>query len=191
MRALRLLLVVASACRPSESGTADTTDTTDTTDTGTTPATTADGSTSDVTGSTAATDGPTSTGTHDTHDTHANSTTADGSTTHSDPPVTDYCNCMLENCHDQYHTLWGEDHQASEAMCKAAAAAVPSVGVPAMSGDSLECRLHFCTIGRDDPAACASALGAAPCPLDTSPPTSKPGDPRTRARRNQVRDTTP
>jgi hypothetical protein len=70
---------------------------------------------------------------------------------------------MLENCHDQYHETWGEDHRQSEAMCKAAAEAVPSVGMPAMSGDSIECRLYFCTIGHDDPTACESALGAAPC----------------------------
>jgi hypothetical protein len=70
---------------------------------------------------------------------------------------------MLESCHDQYHATWGEDHEASEAMCKAYAESVPSVGEPAMSGDSLECRLHFCTIGHDDPTACDSALGAAPC----------------------------
>jgi len=74
-----------------------------------------------------------------------------------------YCFCMLENCHDQYHATWGEEHPQSEEMCLTAAEAVPSVGMPAMSGNSLECRLHFCELGHDDPTACDIALGAAPC----------------------------
>jgi hypothetical protein len=155
MRTLRsslLLLIIVSACTSSDSGTSGTAETGATGDTAS-PATTTDAGTSHVShashgdGSTAAAD------------TTAAITTTTGDTT----PVTDYCNCMLENCHDQYHELWGEDHQGGEAMCKAAAEAVPSVGKPAMSGDSLECRLHFCTIGHDYPPACPRALGAAPC----------------------------
>ncbi len=147
MRTLRssLLLVVVSACSSSDSGTSGTAETSTTGDTATSHAS----HVSHTDGSTGATD--------------ATATTTSITTTTGDAPVTDYCNCMLENCHDQYHERWGEDHQGGEAMCKAAAEAVPSIGVPAMSGDSLECRLHFCTLGHDDPAACASALGAAPC----------------------------
>ena len=70
---------------------------------------------------------------------------------------------MMPSASIAANTCCSEDHQSGEAMCKAAAEAVPSIGMPAMSGDSLECRLHFCTLGHDDPAACASALGAAPC----------------------------
>lgn len=161
MRTLRLwLCLVVSACAASDSGSSGTAETgasaTETamapgTTTATSHATHSHGSTGDAAAST---------------DTTAAITTTIGdetATAGDAPPVTDYCNCMLVNCHDQYHELWGEQHQASEAMCQAAAEAVPSVGVPAMSGDSLECRLHFCTLGHDDPAACASALGAAPC----------------------------
>lgn len=156
MRTLRssLLLVVVSACTSSDSGTSGTAETSTTGDTAP-PATTTDAATSHASHASHA-DGST-----DATDTTA--TTTSTTTTTGDSPATDYCNCMLENCHDEYHELWGEDHQGGEAMCKAAAEAVPSIGMPAMSGDSLECRLHFCTLGHDDPAACASALGAAPC----------------------------
>ncbi len=154
MRTLRsslFLVVVVSACTSSDSGTSGT-------------------------GETSTTDGATGHASHSSHvshtaasasttDTTAASTTTTGDQTTADSvsPATDYCNCMLENCHDQYHELWGEDHQGGEAMCEAAAEAVPSGGKPAMSGDSLECRLHFCALAPADPAACASALGAAPC----------------------------
>ena len=107
------------------------------------------------TGSTGATTGATTgmtTGdvtTHATHDSHASHTTTDTTDTQASTsststgggdPVADYCACMLENCHDQYHATWGEDHVASEAMCIAAAEALPSVGMPATDGNSLECR---------------------------------------------------
>lgn len=104
--------------------------------------------------------------TADTHADHGETThgeTTHGDPTHGDPTAAQYCACMLENCHDQYHATWGEEHPDSETMCMAAAEAVPSVGVPAMSGDSIECRLHFCELGHDDPAACDTALGTAPC----------------------------
>ena len=164
MRTLRfsLLLVVVSACTTSDSGTSGTAETSGTSATGDTTdvATSHASHASHTDGSGDATDTTTSLTTTVGDET---TTTGDESTAGVDAPVTDYCNCMLENCHDQYHELWGEDHQGGEAMCKAAAEAVPSIGMPAMSGDSLECRLHFCTIGHDEPAACASALGAAPC----------------------------
>lgn len=103
--------------------------------------------------------------TADTHAEHgtAEHGTSEGGTTGGGSLAEQYCLCMLESCHDQYHGTWGEDHDQSEVMCMAAAEAVPSVGVPATSGDSIECRLHFCAMGHDVPDACEAALGAAPC----------------------------
>jgi hypothetical protein len=98
----------------------------------------------------------------DSHGTDSHGTAETGTTDGSDLSG-DYCACMLVNCHDQYHGTWGEDHTESELMCLAAADAVPSVGAPAMSGDSIECRIHFCELGHDDPTACDAALGGAPC----------------------------
>jgi len=96
---------------------------------------------------------------HDTHDTHAETT----ATTGEQDPIAAYCGCMLVRCHDQYHATWGEDHEASEAMCAAAAAAVPSVGMPATMGNSLECRQHYCDLGEDEAGACDSAIGGGAC----------------------------
>ncbi len=142
------------------------------------------GSTTDSHGSTAATEAA------ETHASHASHTGDDGSTaattvggettigvttgathdhgssgapTEGGTPAEAYCACMLEHCHDQYHGTWGEDHVASEAMCEAAAEALPSVGMPATSGNSLECRMHYCELGHDDPAACESAIGGGAC----------------------------
>ncbi len=99
----------------------------------------------------------------ETHGSETHGSETHGETTAGDTPAAQYCACMLENCHDQYHATWGEEHPDSETMCLAAAEAVPSVGMPAMSGNSIECRLHFCELGHDDPAACDTALGTAPC----------------------------
>lgn len=153
-----LLLLALTACSSSDAGTTTAGETGGATDTTAGLTTTAAATTSGSAETTAET---TSGSTHATHTTADPDTTA--GTTGGDSPVADYCACMLENCHDQYHGTWGEDHRASEAMCKAAAAAVPSVGMPAMSGDSIECRLYFCALGHDDPTACDSAMGAAPC----------------------------
>jgi hypothetical protein len=65
---------------------------------------------------------------------------------------------MLDICHDQYHAMWGEDHVQSEMMCLADAGSWPTVGVPAMSGDSLECRYDACT--KKD---CEGATGSGAC----------------------------
>lgn len=78
-------------------------------------------------------------------------------------PIEAYCACMLERCHDQYHGTWGEEHESSEAMCIAAAGALPSVGMPATMGNSLECRQHYCDIGEDEAGACDSAIGGGSC----------------------------
>lgn len=111
------------------------------------------------------------TGTTHAHATDSTGPAHTGETTHAgtagttgEPSAIDvYCACMLENCHDEYHATWGEDHEASEAMCAAAAAAAPSVGVPATTGNSLECRLHYCELGEAVPGACASAMGGGAC----------------------------
>ena len=72
---------------------------------------------------------------------------------------------MLEYCHDAYHGTWGEDHIESEEMCIASAEAAPVAGEPAMSGDSIECRMHFCQVAADmgDESVCDNALGMGAC----------------------------
>jgi len=121
-------------------------------------------------------------GEHTTHDeptTHAEHTTgttghhhdSEAETHHDDTaaatgepsPLAAYCECMLEKCHDLYHATWGEDHEASEAMCLAAAAMAPITGMPATMGNSLECRQHYCDLGEAEPGACDSALGGGVC----------------------------
>ncbi|PCC71270.1 hypothetical protein SAMN02745121_04768 [Nannocystis exedens] len=97
---------------------------------------------------------PTSTG----HEHTATDPTTDGSS-----PAADYCECMLVNCHDQYHGTWGEAHPQSEINCNADAAMFPTVGTPAMSGDSLECRLYHCEQAAGDASLCEAAIGGAPC----------------------------
>lgn len=160
-----LLALLLGACGGSDTGTATAPD--PGTATGTTapaPASTSDGhvTTGGETHAHATDHHDASTGHHD--ETAAEHGSAEhGSETGGGTPAEMYCFCMLENCHDQYHGTWGEEHPQSEEMCLAAAAAVPSVGMPAMTGNSLECRLHFCALGHDDEAACDIALGAAPC----------------------------
>ena len=97
----------------------------------------------------------------DTGTTHAQTET--GTTGDALTPAQAYCQCMVLDCHDEYHGTWGEDHDMSEAMCEAAAAALPSVGMPATQGDSVECRIHYCELAKTDPAACASAIGGGSC----------------------------
>lgn len=149
MHSLRLTTTLAllstSACSPSDSGTSP--------------------------GSTTAETGHSHEPTEHSHDTGTETSrgsdeTHGGSTagTTGEPSLVDaYCECMLESCHDLYHSTWGEDHEQSVEMCKASLDGVPSVGAPAMSGDSIECRIHFCEVGHDDATACDSAMGAAPC----------------------------
>lgn len=126
---------------------------------------------SEPTSSTGASAGTTSgeaTG-HATHDHTSTATTGHATdptstaTTGDPSPLDAYCTCMLENCHDQYHGTWGEDHEIAEAMCAAAAAALPSVGMPATRGNSLECRQHYCELGRAVAGACDSAIGGGAC----------------------------
>ena len=107
---------------------------------------------------------------HDTGTTHEHATepgtdTTDDTGTTGEPatPAEAYCECMLVYCHDEYHGTWGEDHETSVAMCQAAAAALPGVGMPATQGNSIECRLHHCDLAKTDEAACASAIGGGMC----------------------------
>lgn len=136
--------------------------------------------------------GTTESGTdHDSHDTsgagtHEHTTTTGGSTTHEHAsehgstdhehptsttdtttgggsPVADYCECMLVHCHDQYHATWGEEHPMSELNCTADAEKLPTVGMPTMTGNSLECRLSHCQLAPDDASLCEAAIGGPPC----------------------------
>lgn len=97
---------------------------------------------------------------HETGTTHEHATEATG-----DPmdPAQAYCECMVVYCHDDYHGTWGEDHEMSEALCQAEADGLPSVGMPAMSGNSLECRSYYCDLAMTDATACASAIGGGSC----------------------------
>jgi hypothetical protein len=80
-------------------------------------------------------------------------------------PAEVYCNCMLTSCHDQYHSHFGPDtdEPAARAACLAEAAALPSAGMPATSGNSIECRMYFCEVGRTDETMCGGSIGEAPC----------------------------
>ncbi|MBX7078765.1 MAG: hypothetical protein K1X88_06210 [Nannocystaceae bacterium] len=91
-------------------------------------------------------------------DTHDHSVDSDG----TDPAVA-YCSCMLANCHEPYHTKFGEDEMAAEAACLAEAGAVPSNGAPTEMGNFIECRQHFCDAAMADPTVCTNALGDAVC----------------------------
>ena len=96
--------------------------------------------------------------------THAPTTAPETGTGGAAPsPAAAYCECMVVYCHDEYHGTWGEDHEVSVAMCEAEAAALPSLGMPATVGASIECRAHHCDLAQTDPAACASAIGGGSC----------------------------
>ncbi len=81
-----------------------------------------------------------------------------GSTGGDPPPLTEYCDCMLSKCHDQYHMKFGEDHVAAEMMCLAYAESIPTLGMPAESGASIECYYWACT-----QSDCTSAFGGGVC----------------------------
>jgi hypothetical protein len=80
-------------------------------------------------------------------------------------PAESYCNCMLTSCHDQYHAHFGpdSDEPAARAACLSEAAALPSVGSDVATGNSIECRMHFCVAGRTDEAMCPPSIGGPPC----------------------------
>lgn len=72
----------------------------------------------------------------------------------------DYCECMLFDCHDEYHARWGEDHVEAAVACQTEAAMLPQAGSPQTEGNSAECRLHHCA-SLEDGSTCEGALGAA------------------------------
>jgi hypothetical protein len=77
--------------------------------------------------------------------------------------ISDYCNCVLINCHDQSHRKWGETDEAVLAGCRAEALELPLNGGPTLSGNYLECRAAYCKQSLQDSQACDAALGAASC----------------------------
>jgi len=98
----------------------------------------------------------------------------DGGGEHSDDdsggdPSMDYCNCMLNRCHDVYHSTWGEDHLQSESACLGVAEALPQAGEEATEGNFLECRQHYCSAAEvidgsgDDADNCPQAMGEHTC----------------------------
>ena len=87
----------------------------------------------------------------------------------SGDPLMDYCNCMLNRCHDIYHVTWGEDHLESEAACLEAAGTLPLAGEEVTSGNYLECRQYYCSAAEvidgagDDADNCPQAMGEHTC----------------------------
>lgn len=181
MMSFGLLVALAAAC--GEAGTASTEGTGDESTTSAANTTSAASTTSGVastggstsgepatsTPSTTSSDGSTSDGSAAS----ASSTSGEGTTTEAassssstgstgtggdPPPLTEYCDCMLSKCHDQYHMKFGEDHVAAEMMCLAYAASVPTIGMPAESGASIECYYWACM-----QSDCTSAFGGGVC----------------------------
>lgn len=175
---LGLLVALAAACN--QPGGTTTSTESGATETG---GATADGTTSTTTGATSTTDAPTSgdSGTGSTSaSTSASASTTDVSATGTassgeattdapgtassssgggdPPPLTEYCDCMVVECHDQYHAKFGEEHRVAEMLCLEYAASIPSVGAPAMSGNSIECYTWACAQGD-----CEAALGGGAC----------------------------
>jgi len=95
--------------------------------------------------------------------TSGDDSSGDGETSGGDAAAQEYCNCLLVNCHDDFHERYGEGDVVALPACYEAAAAIPMVGMEAMSGDSLECRMHFCNEAAGDASACAAALGDEVC----------------------------
>ena len=71
----------------------------------------------------------------------------------------DYCECMLFTCHDPWHLKHGVDDAVAMADCVAEASAIPQIGTPQTSGNSVECRQNFCDLAKTEPNNCADALG--------------------------------
>ncbi len=73
----------------------------------------------------------------------------------------DFCTCMLRSCHDPFHDEYGGDDIEARDNCLLEISAVPSTGTPATSGNSQECRAHFCA--SDPDRDCDAALGKSIC----------------------------
>ncbi len=76
---------------------------------------------------------------------------------------TDYCACMLVECHTVFHETWGPTDMGALTACAAEAATLPRAGMPASSGNSIECRLARCDGAGKDPDVCSGAVGGDPC----------------------------
>ena len=76
-----------------------------------------------------------------------------------------YCACMLDSCHDSYHAKFGpdSDEPAAEAACLAEASTLPEAGMDVDAGNFVECRIHFCEIGKTDESVCPHAVGEGAC----------------------------
>lgn len=83
--------------------------------------------------------------------------------TSAEDPAVVYCSCMLANCHEPYHTKWGEDEMMAEAACVMEADALPMNGSDVEMGNFIECRQHFCELAANDASLCPNALGDAVC----------------------------
>jgi len=76
-------------------------------------------------------------------------------------PGFDYCNCMLSACHDEYHSAFGPetDEVAARENCLAVATELPSAGMDVDTGNFVECRLHYCELGKSDESVCPNTIG--------------------------------
>ena len=76
-------------------------------------------------------------------------------------PLSSYCTCMLDRCHDTFHGLWGEDDGTARIVCLQQAARVPA--------ETLSCRQAVCASApilpdnAEDAALCAGAVGDGLC----------------------------
>jgi hypothetical protein len=99
----------------------------------------------------------------DEHGTDEHGTDEHGVETAADDPAAILCSCLLANCHDPYHTKWGEDEMMSQQACLMEADALPMNGSDIEMGNFIECRQHFCDAAASDDTVCANALGDAVC----------------------------
>lgn len=78
-------------------------------------------------------------------------------------PLSTYCTCMLDRCHDTFHGLWGEDDDTARIVCLQQAAR--------LSPDALSCRQAVCSSApllpddAEDAVLCAGAVGSGLCEL--------------------------
>lgn len=77
--------------------------------------------------------------------------------------VLGYCECMIVNCHDPFHDLYGEDDLTATMACREDAATWPQYGESIDEGDFIECRIEACVAAAEDPTSCDAALGGPPC----------------------------
>jgi hypothetical protein len=72
-----------------------------------------------------------------------------------------FCNCMLFNCHDEFHETYGVSDLEARDNCLLEISSTPTGDPNATSGNVQECRVHFCeeAASRD----CQAALGNIIC----------------------------